>query len=264
MPAMAAALRAPTNMMERAQMSAGVVAYNDIKSFIEDGWIEEVLFPVKTGKEAKVYCCRACPGRGYAFFALKVYKTRKHRGFRDAAVYQEGRVITNARTARAVRNKSRFGRAAEFGGWVHHEFAMLDLLHAAGADVPCPVRAASNAILIEFVGEGPRPAPQLRDVRLSPAEAERLLEQALRNIEVMLSCNIVHGDLSAYNMLYASGQLRVIDLPQAVDARTNRHAKSLLARDVANVCGYFAGQGADAKPGTFAEELWELYLRAEL
>jgi RIO kinase 1 len=65
-------------------------------------------------------------------------------------------------------------------------------------------------------------------------------------------------------MLYSGGQLRVIDLPQAVDARTNRHAKSLLVRDVANVCGYFASQGADAKPGTFAEELWDLYLRAEL
>ena len=245
-------------------MSAGLVAYDEIKTFIEDGWIEEVLFPVKSGKDANVYCCRACPGRGHAFFALKVYKSRNNRSFRDASVYQEGRVITNARTARAVRNKSRFGRAAEFGAWVHHEFATLNLLHAAGADVPCPVTAASNAILIEFIGQGGHAAPQLRNVRLSPAEAERLLEQALRNIEIMLSCNIVHGDLSAYNMLYSGGHLHIIDLPQAVDARTNRHAKSLLVRDVANVCDYFAAQGADAKPGTFAEELWDLYLRAEL
>jgi RIO kinase 1 len=189
-------------------MSAGLVAYSEIQTFIEDGWIEEVLFSVKGGKEANVYCCRACPGRGHAFFALKVYKSRKNRSFRDAAIYQEGRVITNARTARAVRNKSRFGRAVEFGAWAHHEFATLDLLHAAGADVPCPVSAASNAILIEFVGQGGHPAPQLRDVRLSPAEAERLLEQALRNIEIMLSCNVVHGDLSGlkdFRVARASG-----------------------------------------------------------
>jgi len=245
-------------------MSAGLVAYEEIKTFIEDGWIEDVLFPLKSGKEANVYGCRAGPGRGPAFFALKVYKSRKNRSYHDAAVYQEGRVITNARTARAVRNKSRFGRAVEFGAWVHHEFATLGLLHAAGADVPFPVRATNCAILIEFVGQAGHPAPQLRDVRLSPAEAEKLLEQALSNIEIMLSCNIVHGDLSAYNMLYASGRLRVIDLPQAVDARTNRHAKSLLVRDVANVCRYFADQGADARPGPFAEELWDLYVRAEL
>jgi serine/threonine-protein kinase RIO1 len=43
-------------------MSAGLVAYDEIKTFIEDGWIEEVLFPLKSGKEANVYCCRACPG----------------------------------------------------------------------------------------------------------------------------------------------------------------------------------------------------------
>src|SRR5260370_7143516 len=75
-------------------MSAGLVATGEIKTFIEDGWIEEVLFQVKGGKEANVYCCRACPGRGYAFFALKVYKPRKNRSFPDAAIYQEGRVIT--------------------------------------------------------------------------------------------------------------------------------------------------------------------------
>jgi RIO kinase 1 len=245
-------------------MSAGLVADNEIETFVEEGWIEDVLFLVKTGKEASVYCCRACPGRGDEFFALKVYKPRENRSFRDAAIYREGRVITNARTARAVRSKSRFGRAAEFGAWAYHEFATLALLHAAGVDVPRPVRSASNAILIEFVGQGDEPAPQLRNVRLSPAEAERLLEQALRSIGIMLSCNVVHGDLSAYNMLYSGGRLCVIDLPQAVDARTNRHAKSLLVRDVANVCGYFAAQGADANPDTFAEELWDRYLRAKL
>lgn len=245
-------------------MGAGLVAYDEIRTFFDNGWIEDVLFLVKGGKEANVYCCRASPGRGHAFFAVKVYKPRENRSFRDAAIYQEGRVITNARTARAVRNKSRFGRIVEFGGWARHEFAMLELLHAAGVDVPRPVEATSNALLIEFVGQGDDPAPQLRNVRLSPTEAERLLEQALRNIEIMLSCHVVHGDLSAYNMLYADGCLRIIDLPQAVDARTNRHAKSLLARDVANVCSYFAAQGADARPGMFAEELWDLYVRAQL
>jgi serine/threonine-protein kinase RIO1 len=53
-------------------------------------------------------------------------------------------------------------------------------------------------------------------------------------------------------------------MPQAVDARTNRHAHMLLTRDVANVCRYFASQGADAEPGSFASELWDLYQSAEL
>ena len=105
---------------------------------------------------------------------------------------------------------------------------------------------------------------RVSNVRLSPGAAEVLLEEALRNIEIMLSCHVVHGDLSAYNMLYAGERLRVIDMPQAVDARTNPNAGRLLARDVANVCRYFASQGADADPGTFASELWDLYNRGEL
>ena len=78
------------------------------------------------------------------------------------------------------------------------------------------------------------------------------------------ACHVVHGDLSAYNLLYSGDRLRVIDLPQAVDARSNPHARRLLAGDVANVCRYFASQGADAEPGTFATELWELHARAAL
>ena len=245
-------------------MSAEMVSHDEIKTFFEDGWIEAVLFPVKSGKEATVYCCKACPGRGETYFALKLYRPREHRDFRNTATYQEGRVLGDARTTRAVKNKSTFGRAVEFQGWLHHEFAMLGMLHAAGADVPRPMAMGPSAMLLEFIGEGGRPAPQLSRVRLSPAVAETLLEQALRNIEVMLACHVVHGDLSAYNMLYAGGTLRIIDLPQAVDARINANASMLLARDIANVCAYFASQGADVEPGSFAAELWDLYTQAKL
>ena len=237
---------------------------DEARTFFEDGWIEEVLFPVKSGKEATVYCCRASPERGETYFALKVYRSRQDRNFRRAAIYQEGRILGDARTMRAVGNKSRFGRVVEFGGWLHHEFGMLSILHAAGAAVARPVAVAGRAMLLEFIGEGDKPAPQLCNVRLSPAVAEVLLEQALRNIEIMLSAHVVHADLSAYNMLYTGDRLRLIDMPQAVDARINPNARLLLARDVANVCRYFASQGADAEPSIFAVELWDLYRRAEL
>jgi len=174
-------------------MVAEDVAYDEFRTFFEDGWIEEVLFPVKSGKEATVYCCRAGPGRGEAYFALKAYRSRQDRNFRNAAIYQEGRILGDARTTRAVRNKSRFGRAVEFGGWLHHEFATLSILHPAGAAVPRPVAVGDRAILLEFIGENGQPAPQLCSVRLSPAVAELLLEQALRTIEIMLSCMVAAG-----------------------------------------------------------------------
>jgi RIO kinase 1 len=261
---MAPTVRASTNKMECTRMSAEMVSYDEIKTFFEDGWIDAVLFPVKSGKEATVYCCKACPERGEAYFALKLYRPREHRAFRNTATYEEGRVLGDARTTRAVNNKSRFGRAVEFRGWLNHEFEVLDVLHAAGADVPRPIAMGAGAMLLEFIGEGDRPAPQLSRMRLSSAMAEVLFERALRNIEIMLACHVVHGDLSAYNMLYAGETLRIIDLPQAVDARSNANASALLTRDIANVCAYFARQGADAEPGSFAAELWDLYTHAEL
>ena len=106
-------------------MGAELICFDQIKTYFDDGWIDEVLFPVKSGKEATVYCCKACPGRGEVYFALKVYRPREHRSFRNATTYQEGRVLGDARTTRAVKNKSKFGRSVEFSGWLHHEFAVV-------------------------------------------------------------------------------------------------------------------------------------------
>jgi RIO kinase 1 len=246
------------------RMSADIVSRNEIETFFSEGWIDEVLFTVKSGKEATVYCCKAAPGRGEFHFALKVYKERQYRNFRNMALYQEGRLQgVGARVVRAFHNKSRFGREVERVDWLGNEFGLLRRLFEAGAAVPRPFAMAGNALLLAFIGEQGRPAPQLVTLRLTPVEAEALLEQALTNIEIMLAHHIVHGDLSAYNLLVADGRLALIDFPQAIDARTNPNAKALLVRDVRNVCRYFAAQGADAEPGNYAEELWDLYARAK-
>jgi RIO kinase 1 len=236
----------------------------DVSLLIDDGWIEEVLFPVKSGKEATVYCCRAHRDRDAEYFALKVYTPRAQRNFRNAADYQEGRIFGKHREERAVANKSRRGREFEFSAWLGHEHAILSHLNRAGVAVPKPVKSSGGTLLLEFIGQDGVPAPQLHHVKLSSTEAEGLLEDALRNIEIMLANHVVHGDLSAYNILHVGGRLRIIDVPQAVDARRNAHARRLLARDIANVCRYFAAQGADAEPGTFADELWGMYERAVL
>ena len=32
-----------------------------LESFADEGWISEILYEVKSGKEATVYCCRGGP-----------------------------------------------------------------------------------------------------------------------------------------------------------------------------------------------------------
>ena len=54
------------------------------------------------------------------------------------------------------------------------------------------------------------------------------------------SCaGLVHGDLSEFNVLVDDYGPVIIDLPQAVDAAANNHAKSMLERDVNNMTAYY-------------------------
>ena|SRR5438874_5357512 len=93
--------------------------------FYTEGLITEVLYTVKSGKEATVYCCQAHPSTGAELLAAKVYRPRNNRGFKNDAIYQEGRVILEGHVRRAVQNKSRFGREAQFAMWVNYEFEAL-------------------------------------------------------------------------------------------------------------------------------------------
>jgi RIO kinase 1 len=232
--------------------------------FFAEGLITDVVSQLKSGKEATVFICRAGADSHARPLAVKYFRPRLGRGFQNRAAYQHGRAIPNARTSRAVANKSRFGQQVEESLWVNHEFDMLCRLHFAGADVPQPLAAAGSAILMEFVGDEDGPAPQLRELRLTPEEARRILDRLLWNIERLLASNVIHADLSAYNILIHDGSPRIIDLPQAVDPRTNCHAEALLARDIDRVCRYFERFGIHSDATGLSADLWQRYQRAEL
>ena len=60
----------------------------------------------------------------------------------------------------------------------------------------------------------------------------------------MVQAGLVHGDLSAYNILAAGERLVIIDLPQIVDLVGNPNGMDFLLRDCANICAWFRAQGA--------------------
>jgi RIO kinase 1 len=86
----------------------------------------------------------------------------------------------------------------------------------------------------------------------------------MKAIELMLYRNVVHGDLSPYNVLVWEGTATIIDLPQAVDPRKNRHAERLLERDVTRVCEYFARYGVRSSPQRLASDLSTAWRFADL
>jgi RIO kinase 1 len=235
-----------------------------LESFLDDSVITQVLEVVQGGKEATVFRCVASASTGEQFLAAKVYRPMERRNFRNDSVYQQGRVILNARSRRAYEKGTDFGRKVQYGRWVGSEFATQQALFDHGADVPKPVACNGSAILMEWIGDAHVAAMQLRHARLNSRQADELFQTLIANIELMLRCNVIHGDLSPFNILYHDGRIKLIDFPQAVDPRMNPNSYALLSRDVGNVCDYFARYGVRADPGRIAGRLWSRFLRSEL
>ena len=238
-----------------------------VGTFFRENLITDVTRIVKGGKEANVYCCLANPASGVDLIAAKLYRPRVLRNLRNDALYKEGRTVLDregktvkgTREARAMLNKTRFGQHLGFMTWIVHEYQVQTELFLAGADVPRPIAYRGNTILMTFIGDEWAPAPALNEVSLDGDEAQPIFERIMDNIRLMLTHNYVHGDLSAYNILYWEGQISIIDFPQLVDARKNGNALMLLERDIRRVCEYFTGYGIKTDPEQATIRLWDDY-----
>ncbi len=246
---------------------------SSLRAFYVNELITDILALIRGGKEASVYRCAAHPTLGVPFLAAKVYRPHELRTMRNDAVYRRGRQIlagdghavkkTDHRIMRAIGKKTAFGIKVMHGSWLMHEYTAMVRLHRAGGAVPQPVSSSENAILMSYHGDGQMAAPTLNEVDLKPNEARHLFREVLRNVRLMLEQDMIHGDLSAYNILYWEGQITLIDFPQVVDSVGNDDAYGLLQRDIERVCDYFVRQGVSCDPGALTDELWQTYVAME-
>jgi RIO kinase 1 len=240
-------------------------ANDTVRHFLDEGLITSVIRPIKSGKEASVHLCRANPSTtGWELAALKRYHPLDRRDFRDESIYRDGEWIKERRIRVALEKKTRFGREVQGAIWVSREYEMLRTLSTAGADVPTPVASSDDGILMTYVGDVDQSAPQLHRYRADRDEAQALFDQLIKNVELMLYVNVVHADLSPFNVLVWQRRATIIDLPQAVDPRKNRHARRLLERDVERICAHFARLGVRSDPHGIAHDLWTAWTFADL
>lgn len=257
-----------TTTYQPAQHEA-VWLYDSLKIFYQQALISDVLAIVKGGKEASVYRCLADESTGKEYIAAKVYRPRMFRNLRNDKMYREGRQVLDdngrpvdprdVRTIRAIGKKSAYGQQVAHTSWLMYEFNAMKTLHAAGADVPEPISAGPNAILMEYIGDEYMPAPPLHTVTLPDDEVKPLFDATMRNIELMLEHGMVHGDLSEYNILYMGGVITFIDFPQIVDLFANPNASTILLRDITRVCEYFNKYGLNVIPEEIHYNLWGDY-----
>lgn len=232
-----------------------------LEPLIEEGFIDTVVRQLMSGKEATVYVVRL----GEETFCAKIYKEANQRSFRQAVDYTENRKVKNSRQARAMAKGTKFGRQAQEAAWQSAEVDALYRLAHAGVRVPKPHNFCDGVLLMELVSDvHGDAAPRLNDVQMSAQEAQKHHATLIQEVVRMLCAGVVHGDLSEFNILMAHDGPVIIDLPQAVDAAGNNHAKRMLLRDVNNLKQYF-GQFEPALLSTqFGEEIWDLFARGLL
>ena len=227
-----------------------------LQPLIEDGVIDEVIRSLKSGKEATVYLVRS----GGEIRCAKVYRDMGQRSFQKRAQYQEGRKVRGSRQMRAMNKGTRFGRREQESAWKNAEVDALYKLMAAGVRVPRPFGYFNDVLLMELVTDSQgSPAPRLGEVDLSPATAREYHQFLIRQIVLMLSTGLIHGDLSEFNVLVDINGPVIIDLPQAVDAAGNNAAFAMLERDVNNIRGTLGRFAPELLDTEFAREMWALY-----
>ena len=232
-----------------------------LQPLIDDGVIDAVMRPLKSGKEAAVYVVRA----GDEIRCAKVYKDMAQRSFQQRVQYQEGRKVRGSREARAIGKASKYGRKQQETAWKNTEVDALYQLRDAGVRVPEPFGYFHGVLVMELVVDADgHSAPRLGEVELTPLQARGFHRFLVHQVQKMLCIGLIHGDLSEYNVLVAPDGPVIIDFPQVVSAAGNNAARNMLLRDVNNLTASLGFWAPELLETWYGEEMWALFEAGEL
>ena len=237
----------------------------------EDEHYDVDLGNLKTGKEAEVFVIERHSGDRSCLLAHKRYRPRAvtHKGelealgfqraasFVNDAAYREGHSkFARSRDQRAAATKTKYGRKLLTKNWSGQELEVMHRAWDAGANVPYPVGALGDGLLMQYIGDHAQAAPRLVQARLSRIQLAVAYDQLVDNLQTFAAASVVHGDLSPFNVLWWEDRLWFIDFPQASDLVLNPMGFDLLHHDVVTMCTWFTRQGhpCDAE-ALFAELL---------
>lgn len=195
-----------------------------IEKLISDRIIDYIDFPISTGKEGNVFLAITPSNEAVA---LKIYRISTAT-FKHMTQY----ILGDPRFQSFHKSK----RDIIFA-WTAKEFKNLDLLHKYQIPAPVPIKKINNVLVMEFIGEDRQSAPLLKDVQLDdPNHVFDLIIQYMQ--KMFTKANLIHSDLSQFNILYHQHTPILIDLGQAV-LKDHPQATSFLYRDIQTIQKYF-------------------------
>ena len=205
-----------------------------IYDFLNKGVIDEIYGVVNAGKESRVYWGRDKHGDE---LAIKIYLT-------ISAEFRKGmfKYIDGDRRFKGVRRDT---RSLVFA-WARKEFRNLEQAKAAKVRVPKPITVEKNVLIMEFIGKNGISAPSMKEQSpKEPGKAYKTLVSYLTKL--YRKADLVHGDLSEYNVMIWRDHVVLFDVSQAVPL-SHPLANSLLVRDLENMNGYFTRLGVEVLP----------------
>jgi RIO kinase 1 len=198
------------------------------------GEIGEIHGAVKAGKESKLYWGTRPDGEA---IAIKIFLTLSTDFRKGMLPYISG----DPRFAHVKRDP----RSIVYV-WARKEYRNLSEAYAAKVRVPKPFTVENNVLIMEFIGKDGESAPLLRETVLK--NPQRIYDKLLRYVERLYKkAELVHGDLSEYNVMIWKGEPIIFDVSQSVNVK-HPNAKKLLQRDLENLNRYFKRIGADVTP----------------
>jgi len=219
--------------------------YLQLNKLLKTGTLNRIEGIISAGKEANVYLAY---GQKNEEYAIKIYKIDT-----NTSRWMRNYIIGDPRFKKIPHNVSKIIYL-----WASKEFKNLKRAYKVGLSVPEPIYVKNNVLIMEYIGFESIPAPKLKEIK-NPKDPINLLNEVLNFMkDLYQKANLVHGDLSEFNILYHNQKPVVIDISQAV---TVHHPKAevYLVRDITNIFNYFEKIGVEVpNPEEFYYEVINL------
>lgn len=170
--------------------------------------------------------------------AIKIFKSGGTMAFKTRDSYNKSKCPSYKFDKPKSKNDS-------LNKWAERGFKNLKLLRRHDIKCPDAISLKKHVLVMTFIGSDASPAPTLKVANLEPAQLRDSYVQILDIMETMYKkCELIHGDLSEYNLLWSSNSVYVIDVSQSMFT-SHPNANSFLYRDCKNILGFYERSGLE-------------------